>query len=305
MTDTATLSGVYYRVQAATAAAVEAQITRLWAQLDLQDIDGSWRQIRSRVVQAVLAGQLRAAGAPQVFVEAVLAEHGLLSQAEGRVAPLSFAGWTAAGLPIEDVVDIAPIRVKTAIASGSPIQQARSSGRAVLTLIAVSETQDAGRGAMEASMRLEPEIVGYERHVHLPSCSRCVILAGRLYRFSTGFLRHPRCDCTHIPVTRNEHRDEHLDQTPSALFRSMSPEQQDATFSAAGAKAIREGADLSQVANARRGMSRPGDSYTTEGTTKRGRHGRPGRLSPQGIARIAGDDHARYIDLLELNGYLR
>src|SRR5690348_18342012 len=35
-----------------------------------------------------------------------------------------------------------------------------------------------------------------------PSCQRCAILAGRWYRWSQGFLRHPRCDCVNLPAER-------------------------------------------------------------------------------------------------------
>jgi hypothetical protein len=52
-----------------------------------------------------------------------------------------------------------------------------------------------------AAALAEQEVAGYERTVVLAACGRCILLAERLYRYSTGFLRHPRCDCQMKPVT--------------------------------------------------------------------------------------------------------
>ncbi|MFJ7212656.1 hypothetical protein [Amycolatopsis sp. NPDC098790] len=41
----------------------------------------------------------------------------------------------------------------------------------------------------------------------------CIILVGRPYRYSQGFRRHPRCDCTMTPVTREHWRETNLDTT--------------------------------------------------------------------------------------------
>ena len=171
-------------------------------------------------------------------------------------------------------------------------------------------------------MLLEPKIVGYERYVNLPCCSRCAVLAGRFYRKSDGFLRHPNCNCVHRPLTEAG-KALPPDQDPRALFDSLTDEQQDAAFTRDGARAIRDGADLSAVVNARwqggvrgktAGMSRPGDPYTTSGTSKRsayyraertaGRKVPRRRLSPQGVAQQAGGDGVEFRRLLRENAYL-
>src|SRR5690606_25790677 len=100
--------------------------------------------------------------------------------------------------------------------------------------------------------------------------SRCVILAGRFYRKNTGFQRHPGCDCRHIPASESVAGDLAVD--PRAYFDSLTEAEQDKAFTKAGAEAIRAGADIGQVVNARRGMyTAQGQLLTREGTTSRGR----------------------------------
>lgn len=123
------------------------------------------------------------------------------------------------------------------------------------------------------------------RMLNPPSCSRCSILAGRFYRWNTGFHRHPRCDCVHVQtnaVTAAE--TEGLVHDPYEYFKSLSPEDQDKNYTKAGAQAIRDGGDIFQVVNSRRGM-KPGGLTTTEGTTRRGNFGRGNgpRLTPEAI----------------------
>jgi len=170
-----------------------------------------------------------------------------------------------------------------------------------LARIAMSEVQDAGRGALEAQLRLEPQATGYVRHVTLPACGRCLVLAGRVYTKSTGFLRHPQDDCVMLPVFGEPP----VLQSPRDLFHQMTDAQQDKAFGLAGARAIRDNADVGSVLNARRGMDAAGDSYTRTGQVgvRRRRHAPP-RLSPQGVARAAGDDTVEYRRLLREHGYL-
>lgn len=91
------------------------------------------------------------------------------------------------------------------------------------------------------------------------------------------FKRHPGCDCDAIPLaewdddeTNDARRDWIFD--PGTYFDSLTEDQQDKIFTKAGAQAIRDGADINQVVNARRGMTTAGKcpAYTLEGTTKRG-----------------------------------
>jgi hypothetical protein len=119
----------------------------------------------------------------------------------------------------------------------------------------------------------------------------------------------------------------HYTVDPHAYFGSLTKAEQDLTFTAGGAEAIRNGADLNQVVNARRGMraAQIGGRkvlVTSEGTTRRGfayhrlsqsagqdikqgglrRASRP-RLMPESIRAIATSQED-YLRLLYANGYI-
>src|SRR5690625_5568244 len=121
------------------------------------------------------------------------------------------------------------------------------------------------------------------------ACDRCAILAGRFYRWNDGFLRHPDCMCEHVATTASSEQeafDRGLIEDPYEYFESLSEEEQDRRFGKAGAQAIRDGADMSQVVNARRGMTANGH-FTVEGTSRYG-HAAQGlrrgqrRVTPEG-----------------------
>jgi hypothetical protein len=297
-------AAAYYSAQAATATQAAVAASAAWQALDLAIIDETWPAVRDAILTAIVAGQVRAAVVSQTYLTAILDAAGLAPDPVAVIPPTGFAGRSAAGTSLTGAVDVAPVVVKRAIAAGRPVEEAAALGADRIDRIAKTETVDAGRGAMEAAIRLEPQVVGWERYVNMPACGRCILLAGRVYRKSEAFLRHPRCDCAHRPVTDRAARDE-TEQEPSSLFRELTREQQDRIFTADGARAIRAGADIGQVVNARRGMSAVGDPFTTAGAGRR-RKGqtRASRLSPQGCALKAGADEALYLELLRANRYI-
>lgn len=203
---------------------------------------------------------------------------------------------------------------------------------------------DAARAGEAAASATHREVTGYTRMLNLPSCSRCVVLAGKFYRWNEGFERHPLCDCRHIPSSEAVAGDLTID--PAAYFEALPTADalrrqypdltvqmrrdaglvsQEDVFTVAGAEAIRLGADINQVVNARRGMQRA-QVYgrdvlmTREGITRFGVFGRSRgdfekqrgrryqasrhvRLMPETILRDATDrDDA--IRLLKLHGFI-
>lgn len=152
-----------------------------------------------------------------------------------------------------------------------------------------SLVQDAGRAAESVAITARPN-VQHVRHLNLPSCSRCVVLAGRIYRYSEGFLRHPGCDCVMIPVAVAS---SDLTYDPEALARDGSV----TGLSKADLRALLDGADFNQVINVRNRKA---------GLTESGRVlARAGRPTPEGIYRLAPDDREEAIRLLKQAGYLR
>jgi hypothetical protein len=168
--------------------------------------------------------------------------------------------------------------------------------RNVQTMVA-----DTGRAAASVDIVARPRI-GYVRMLTPPSCARCVVLAGKFYRWNTGFKRHPRCDCRHIPSSENVAGDHTTD--PYEYFHSLSAADQDRIFTKNGANAIRDGADVFQIVNSRRGIQ-PGGLVTKEGTSRAGNfgRGRQQRLTPDGIY-SQGLSRDETLRLLERNGYI-
>lgn len=210
-------------------------------------------------------------------------------------------------------------------------------------LMVATQLQDVARAAAGLGIAARPQVGGYVRMLNPPSCSRCAVQAGRFFRWNAGFERHPRCDCRHVPTGDARMASElGLIDDPNDYFGTLSKAEQDRVFTKAGAEAIRDGADVTQVVNARRGMSVAGTSQTTtrvingetfvvntrrrtlipeqvggrdvfitrEGTTKRGmasrqRTGRnmSARLMPESIYRVA-DSREDAIRMLRLHGYI-
>jgi hypothetical protein len=300
-------------------AAVTARgAVQVWREVDPADVRGSWQALLPRVVALVAAGQLAVARQAEPFLTDLLPGE----EAAGRVVPESLSGVASDGRSLLELLLYPAWVALAAIGRRLSTVVSIASGAAFLELLARTLVADAGRAADLVGMIARPAVTSYVRVVHLPACARCILLAGREYGLSTGFQRHPRCDCTMEPVTRL-HRPEPVDAMD--VFRSMSPEQQRKAFGAAAVRAIGDGADIAQVINARRGMTtatryRRTVQVTTEGITRRGLYGsrrakfqrvagnryataKAPRLMPEEIYRLA-DDREHAIRLLRRYGYL-
>jgi hypothetical protein len=176
-------------------------------------------------------------------------------------------------------------------------------GGSFLEMVTHTTVADSGRAAAGVDTATRKN-VGYVRMLNPPSCSRCSILAGRFYRWNNGFNRHPKCDCVHVQTTATAAAEtEGLIHDPYEYFSGLSAAEQDRTYGKAEAQAIRDGSDIFQVVNARRGV-KPGGLVTTEGTSKRGNFGRNGpRLTPEAIYQkgLSRDETLRE---LERYGYI-
>ncbi len=276
----------YYLAQQRIVRTAANQAQTAWRQLDGPDTNPAvTADIRLQVVATVEQAQAEASALAPLYIAATLAAIGAVSDPVATLVAAAFSGLAANGLPLAALVDFALRHYRLALLAGVPPSEAHALGLAKLLTYVTTEVADAGRLARHAVAIIEPEIAGYERVVHLPACGRCILLAGRLYTFSTGFLRHPRCDCDMKPVTHDQWHDDRPGNDPRALFESMSPDQQNRAFGRGDAEAIRAGADISRVVNARRKNSvyvAGGHEYTRDATTVRG-HGRQlGELAKRG-----------------------
>jgi hypothetical protein len=269
----------HYRRQQRHTRKAANQVQELWRLLDVGDLTGSWNSgIGRRMAAAVAAGQWASASLADEYVDEVADAEGGDPERAGRVRPSAFSGLAADGRALDSLMYLSVITTKQGIGQGLAADDAMMRGLQRALMLSTSEVAQAGRGAVGSSMVGKRTIQGYVRVVQPPACSRCIILAGKEYGWNKGFQRHPRCDCVHLPTTliaRNQHHDRGGFIDPNAYFRGLSRAEQDRVFTAAGARAIREGADMGQIVNARRGMY-TATAYgrtlraTREGTTTRG-----------------------------------
>ncbi|MER7874838.1 hypothetical protein ABTY63_14945 [Streptomyces solisilvae] len=307
--------------RAVQAAATAAAVRAVWGTVDPENLEASWLAHTPMAAELIRAGQLAAATTADTWLT------GEAGPGEGTVSAEAAAAATGdlTG-PLLYPLLIALNRLRRGFSTTMSIL----SGAAFLEMVTRSLVADAGRIADMAGMIARPRVVSYVRVVHLPACARCIILAGREYSLSDGFLRHPRCDCTLAPRRPGDTWEL---ASPASLYGQMTDAQQRRAFGEAGMNAINEGADIAQVVNARRGMTtvtryRREVQATTEGTTRRGLYGsrakkfqkaagvrfgegiaarsrtKTPRLMPEEIYRLADDDREHAIRLLKRNGYI-
>lgn len=225
----------------------------------------------------VLQGLAAQSGAEAVG--AMLAEQNIDAPETDPVNTKALAGVASDGRPL-----------------GSLLEQATT--EQALELMALTQIADAGRVAAGLSIAVRRH-VGWVRMVTPPCCARCGILAGKYFKWNTGFQRHPMCDCRHIPTQEDVAGDVRTD--PKTLFDSGHV----TGVTRAEQKAIDEGADINRVINARRSqyMDDAGNRLTRDSTTRRGT-GIAIRPTPEQIYRSAGDDQAAAVTQLKRFGYL-
>lgn len=290
-----------YAEQVAIALAASRVALAAWDDADDADddnIEASWlRTLLGRVLAPVRAAQLLAARGARPYVDRVLAG---ARRPVARVVPERLAETAADGRSLETLLFQPAVTAARARRAGRSRRESHILGYAQLDMIVRTEVADAGRVATGVQVVATPT-VGYVRMLNPPSCSRCAVLAGRFYRWNAGFARHPRCDCIHIPVTEDTADDLRTD--PVRYFASLSEPEQNRLFTRDGAQAIRDGADIGRVVNARRGMyTAAGRRLTREGARSRG--ARRVRLMPEQIYREAAGNRDEALRLLNLHGYI-
>lgn len=178
------------RMRSLAALAVAAG-RRAWRLLDPDVLDDTTRYV-STLLPVLESAQQNAADAGAAYVEAALEEQNIDAEPAGEVNTSALVGVAADGRSLASLLLEPIIRVKQAIGEGRTVPQAMQSGRSRLDTIMHTEVADAARAATGIGVVATPR-VGYVRMLTLPSCARCVILAGRFYRYSSGFARHPNC----------------------------------------------------------------------------------------------------------------
>jgi len=297
--------------QAERAALISATLTAVlgvWAQMEMASLFASWWRgaLGARIFVLLSASQEVTANQSSGFVTESFRLLGQEPRPIGLV-PSTFSGIASDGRDLEGLLTGAPVLALQRIRRGDTPAAASKTGADYLRKVVTTQIADAGRAADQVAItsaipaqprkRGKRQVrYGWVRMLNPPSCSRCIILAGRFYRWNEGFARHEMCDCAHIPAIEEVEND--ITTDPKAYFESLSTEEQNEIFGKANATAIRQGADMNAVINAtRRGGVRTADDgrvYTLEGTSRRGFYGRAAngvrRPTPWQIYRDAAGD---------------
>lgn len=288
------VEGQYVRqVKIASATASAAQ--KLWRRLG-DDFSAQWQALRPQMLSVVESGRAASVVTALPYTAAVLAEQGVSAPRVAELDGSRFVATAPSGAPLATVLDAPVVRTRSLIGQGTPVASALEAGGSYLAGIVLTLLADTRRAVYGADITSRPKVGGYVRMLEPPSCSRCVILAGRFYRWNAGFQRHPRCDCEHIPTASAADAQAHL-QDPYEYFNSLSKEQQDKVFGSSQAQSIRDGADIYRVENVRmRGLS------TANG---RGRDRWYSTMTVDDVYEVAGDNRDLAISLLREQGYIK
>jgi len=351
MASTPEAAASYYRRQQSILLQLLLALRKVWRRMDPK---ANWSQqydddsIGAQLVLLISAAQVAATQDADTYIGGVLRELGIISTASPVLAPKGMAGLTGSGLPVGSLMQLSVAhagqtfsaakaaagddmtsQIPASFDQEKAAQDALDDAEQFMQQVAATIMADTARAAESAAATAHPEVAGYVRMLTPPSCSRCVILAGKFYAWNDGFQRHPLCDCRHIPVSESLAGD--LTVNPDTYFHSLSSAEQNKAFTNAGAQAIRDGADINQVVNARRGMTTAQTvagntvTITSTGTTRRGlayarlggdrsrdtrapgeRYARTTkvRLMPESIYEYARGDRDEAIRLLRQNGFI-
>lgn len=235
-----------------------------------------------RLVAVVVAGQLAAATDAANAVPEMLVEQGIDPDRFATPTPQTLAGWASMGLPLRGVLD------RTRRAEVEPFAFDR---------LVISTLQDTARQASVTVSAVTPATTTYVRMLNTPSCSRCILLAGKKYRHNMGFRRHPQCDCRHVPTTEEDGDDLAFD--PVGYFDSLPEDEQNRIFTKGAAEMIRA-ADpddrqyvMGRVVNTR-WMPRQTSAQLARA-----------RRLPEELVRQADGNRAELLRLMRRNRYVR
>lgn len=289
----AEVAEAHYVAQSRQAEAAVVLSRRLWRRMR-PELEESWAQIARRLTLIVGSAQLGAARSGAAYVPESL---DFDPEVLGEVNPNRFAGVASDGRPLDSLLFSAVVHAKRHLGSGETLSEALAAGGQWLDTLTRTQVADAGRGAAGVAIAARPR-VGYVRFVSPPCCQRCAVLAGKFFKWNSGFSRHPRCDCRHQATQENTLPPGYKSEIDPSEIRDLTESQR---------KAIADGADVNQTINAHRKGRRSADGMTTtEGATRRGLAGQRGattRLTPDAIYRVSAT-REEAADRLKANGYL-
>lgn len=297
----------HHRQVANLTAAIGQVAADAWAEVNPNNIAGSWAAQLPAMTTVTTGAQLAAARLAEPYVAAAAAYAEAVETVADALVPSAFAGQASDGRALTSLLYQPAISSLVALQRGADVRTALATGRATLHMMVGTQVADASRFATQVATTPRKKLGGQIRIAVGKSCSRCVVLAGKWYAWNAGFNRHPLCDCVGISARSAEQAG--INQNPQKVYASMTPAERSAAgWSKADQRAIAEGADIGQVTNIHRKGAlyvADGKQYTREGTAAARRRGdNTPRMTPGQIYREAGDDREKAIALLRQYGYL-
>ncbi|PRY56448.1 hypothetical protein [Glycomyces artemisiae] len=280
-----------------TSAAATAEARRLWRRVDLTRVAASWLDLLPRLLVVIAAAQLDAARTAEAYTAAALGQQDITKPTEGELDPWALVGTASDGRPLESLLMQPALTTLSALAAGTVRSRALGLGWTALDMICRTQVADAFRNA-DSVAGVNRRVTEYVRVLTPPSCSRCAILAGDGRAWNTAFRRHPGDDCISMPTTRDKGMDHRTD--PMAYFESLSQAEQARIFTKAGAQAIRDGADIYAVVNARRRAA----GMTGTVTNRLTRRGKDIRLDANQFAITGRRGRLRTVNVLGQDTYI-
>lgn len=323
----------FYALQQRLTEVSQNEVARLWRRMG-DDFDSSWRRVGPSILAVITTGQEEAAKGAEPYMRDLLDDLRIPDEPVGEFRPDSLVGVASDGRRLDTLAAQSVALSKAAITDGATTQGGLDAGGNWLNLMTTLQVADAARVAVGIGAASRRNIGGHVRVLTLPVCQRCAILGGRFYRWSSGFDRHPRDDCTMMPVPSEQYAlGNSLMTNPREAY--LAGEIKDLT--PAQIAALESGADLNDVVNASRGMSttalsrapsarqvhmrEKANAAYAKGLTSSTSAGAPdllnflppsvrnrapsaARLTPEGIYQLAGDNRSEVIRLLRREGYI-
>lgn len=243
--------------------AARGRALRLWSQVDFRNLDQSWSQVGPSITAQAVGAQSVLARGSDSFTNQLSGAYGFSADKSSTI-PQSFAGLDGEGRNVAGLMYGSITTTKRTIGAGFGSAESMQAGATYLAAMMKTVISDIARAADKVSAAGK----GYTRYVRVvngSACSRCAILAG-ISSSENAFLRHVSCQCSAVAIPHEGKAPKGLHDSPDSLFQSLSVAEQDRIFTKAGAEAIREGSEVTNVVNARRGAR--GIGYSSHGGTK-------------------------------------
>jgi hypothetical protein len=176
---------------AAVRARVLAYATQMWTGSEsLRDADIA--RLVARIVPIVQAGQMQVAHLTNAYILRLAVLEGVVAEAAAidRTAVIDYRG-----VPAEDVYRRPAVTSYTALAGGTPFEEAKAQGLARLVSIVTTDLQQT-RNRQATAAYGSSGFTYTERILSgTENCALCVIASTQRYRKAVLMPIHPGCDC--------------------------------------------------------------------------------------------------------------